>query len=74
MIVAKGTFAVPAMFRLTKDLLARPMSKEDDKNKILPHFKREFTQLVHCKLLVQCNAQHLQKGLSLQKNVVEQQQ
>ena len=52
-VVAEGTFAVPAMFRVTKGLLARTMNGDDVKNKKPPRFQREFTQLAHCKLLAQ---------------------
>ena len=37
MMVAKGTFAVPPMFRLANGLLARPLSEEDVKNEEPSH-------------------------------------
>ena len=58
----------------TKGSLSRPMSEEDVKNQKPPHFQRKFTQLVHCKLLAQCDAHQVQKGLILQNKVIELQQ
>ena len=46
--------------KASKGSLARPMSERGFKNEKAPQLQREFTQLVHWKLLAQCDAQHLQ--------------
>ena len=50
------------------------LGEEGFKNQNPPRFQREFAQLVHSKLLEQCDVQHLQKRLSLQSNAIKQQQ
>ena len=58
MIVAKDTFAVSAMFMLTKGLLARPRSEEDVKNlKTISLPKRIYpVSTIHATYAVRCAA------------------
>ena len=81
MIVAKGTFAVPSLINAGPERrddqnspLTRFRSEDDLKNQDPPHIQRNFTQLVHSKLLPQCGGQHLQNlatwyGKSLKRRV-----